>query len=71
MEEASTREPPRSLKDAVNQEKVRRFYAKGGFGNDRLRHLLEALHPVRKKTRDQIESLNRSASTLKHDAAPA
>ena len=44
------------LKNAVKQEEVRKSYAEGGFGNDGLRHLLEALDPVRKKVRDQIES---------------
>lgn len=45
-----------ALKDAVKQEEVKKFYAEGGFGNDGLRHVLEALDPVRKKVRDEIES---------------
>lgn len=45
-----------AVKDAVKQEEVKKFYQEGGFGNDGLRHLLEALDPVRKKLWDQIES---------------
>ena len=45
-----------ALKDAVKQDEVKKFYALGGFGNDGLRHLLEALDPVRKSVRNQIES---------------
>ena len=45
-----------ALKDAVKQEEVKKFYAEGAFGNDGLRHLLEALDPVRKKVCHQIES---------------
>lgn len=44
------------LKEVVKDEAVKKFYAEGGFGNDRMRHLLEKLDPIRKKVRDQIES---------------
>jgi hypothetical protein len=45
-----------ALTDAVKQDEVKKFYAEGGFGNDGLRHLLEALDPLRKSVRNQIES---------------
>lgn len=44
------------LKDAAQDEEIKKFYAEGGFGNDGMRHLLEALDPLRKLVRDQIES---------------
>ena len=44
-----------AVKDAVKYKEIRNFYVEGGFGNDSLRYLLEALDPLRKKIRDQLE----------------
>lgn len=45
-----------ALKEIVEDEEVKKFYEEGGYGYEGLRHLLEALDPVKKKVRDQIES---------------
>jgi hypothetical protein len=45
-----------AIKDTVAEKEVQEFYAEGGFGNAGLRHLLDALDPLRKLARNHIES---------------
>lgn len=45
-----------AIRDTVAEQEVQKFYAEGGFGNAGLRHLLDALDPLRKMARNHLES---------------
>jgi len=47
---------PQAIKDTVAEQEVQDFYADGGFGNAGMRHLLDALDPLRRMARHQLES---------------
>lgn len=44
------------IAEAVKDENVKKFFEEGAFGNKEMKHLLDALDPLRKKLKDKLGS---------------